>query len=372
MDEQTTAALPKELTLAYEKAIARNVDALMQGAGLSQVQLTANLKAMGLDLGQGNLSQMLSGQRRIPLSLVVYLCEYFKVSLADLVNENFGRTPASHTESCVPPVYSEELLNTVPYLGDKFVVDPSDPHFFGYLQTYHVYFFPSQGDDIRLRTGKLRLQARGPVCEAILEVNTNKIRDGKPYIKVYRGRCIISTTMRAVYILLTDPVKGELSVLNFRYHNLGTYPLDCGIACILLNSTGVEHPPTTQRMFLSRTEIAEEHLPLLIPHLTLNNGILRVRQDLLEAYRLRNPGCHSVIDELMLINQPQSVYNFDEDDILTAARRHLTKSQVCQLLSELRSLTDDSRTHKASRRADMLSHKLLRSLGYYHDHDDEN
>lgn len=372
MGEPTTAAFPKPLSLKYEKAIAANVEKLMQRAGLSQTQLSANLKAMGLDIGQGPLSLMLAGERRIPLSLVVYLCEYFKVSLSELVHENFDGAKSMDAGSTVPPVYSEELLNAVPYLGDKFVIDPNDPHFFGYLQTYHVYFFPSQGDDIRLRTGTLRLQAKGPVCEAVLEINTNKLRDGKPYIKVYRGRCIISTTMRSVFVLLTDQNKGELSVLNFRYHNLGTYPLDCGIACTLLNSTGVEHPPTVQRMFLSRTEIKEEHIPLLIPHLNLNNGTIRIRQDLLESYHLRNPGYRSVIDELKLINQPQLVYSLDEDDILSAARRHLMKPEVYLLLSELRSLSENDRTHKASRRADMLSHKLLRHLGYFHDHDSDD
>ena len=372
MSEHNTAEFPKELTLKYEKAIAKNVGQLMQGAGLSQTQLCVNLKAMGMNIGQGPLSLMLSGERRMPLSLVVYLCEYFKVSLADLVDENFGRSTGAGSNGRIPPVYSEDLLNTVPYLGENLLVNPSDPHFFGYLQTYYVYFFPSQGDDTRLRTGTLRLQAKGPVCEAILEINTNKFQDGKPYIKVYHGRCIISTTMRSVFVLLSDEDKGELSVLNFRYFNLLTFPLDCRIACMLLNSTGDEHPPTVQRMFLSRTEIAEKHIPLLIPHLTLNKGNIRIRQDLLEDYRQRNPGCHRVIDELMLIYQPQPVYNLDEDDILAAARRHLTKPEVHTLLSELRSLTEDSRVHKASRRADLLSHKLLRSLGYYHDHDEEN
>lgn len=379
MGEHATAALPKELSMQYENAIAKNVEALMRRAGLSQTQLSANLKAMGLDIGQGPLSLMLSGQRRIPLSLVVYLCEYFKVSLAELVDEHFGGTHSPSTGSAVPPVYSEELLNAIPYLGDKFVVDPADPHFYGYLQTYYIYLFPSQGDDLRLRTGTLRLQAKSNVCEAVLEINTNKIRDGKPYIRNYRGRCIISTTMRTVFVLLTDREKGELSILNFRFHSLTSYPLDCRIACTLLNATGDEHPPTIQRMFLSRTEIAKEHIPLLLPHLHLNSGMIQIQQSQLEGLRDADPGYHSVIDELIRTNPLHPVYRLDEDDVLSTARRYLCEDRnplrnpedpaLNLFLSRLRALSDNSRFNKASRQADHLSHRLLRSLGYFHDHD---
>lgn len=372
MDEHTSAILPKELNQKYENAIRKKVHELMLGAGLSQTKLASNLKAMGLDIGQGNLSLILSGQRRMPLSLVVYLCEYFRIPLTELVDESFGGVRNTESSSFSPPVYSEELLNVVPYLGDKFVVDPADSHFFGYLQTYHVYLFPSQGDETRIRTGILRLQAMGSVCEAELDINTNKTRDGKPYIKSYRGRCIISTTMRTVFVLLTDRDKGELSVLNFRYFNLLMYPLDCRIACTLLNATGDEHPPTVQRMFLSRTEIKDEHLPMLLPHLHLNSGIVQIPGEKLEMLRDRNPAYQKVIDELILTNQPQSTYRFDEDDILSTARRYLSKPEVYRLLSMLRANSDSDRIHKASRRADMLSHKFLRSLGYYHDHDYED
>lgn len=377
MEKQTFPATPSDLNAKYEDAIRRKLDALLRTHGYSQVQFCEMLKKRGLDLGgngaQGNLSYMLKGKRRIPLSLIVHVCDIFNITLAELVDENFGG--ARQTAN----VYSDDLLQLIPYLGDNFVIDPSDHHFSGYLQTYHVYLFPSQGDDTRIRTGRLHLQPKGDVCEAVLEINTNKIRDGQPYIKIYRGRCIISTTMRSVFILLTDQDKGELSVLNFRYHSLSTYPLDCRIACALLNATGVEHPPTMQRMFLSRTEIAAEHIPLLQTHLYLNSGMIPVRKDQLDSLRDDRSEYHDVIDELFRTNHPQPVYYLDEDDVLSAARRclsgdglplrHPENPQVNRFLAELRSLADHSRFNKASRQADHLSRRFLRSLGYFHDHD---
>ena len=375
MNEHPIPSTPGDLNAKYEAAIRRKLEALLRTNGYSQTQFCDMLRERGLDLGggQGNLSYILKGRRRIPLSLIVHVCEIFDISLSDLVDESFGGARQ------VAEVYSDDLMQLIPYLGDNFVLDPGDPAFCGYLQTYHVYLFPSQGDDTRIRTGKLHLRPKGNVCEAVLEINTNKIRDGQPYIKVYRGRCIISTTMSSVFILLTDQDNGELSVLNFRYHSLNTYPLDCRIACTLLNATGVEHPPTMQRMFLSRTEIAPEHIPLLQSHLYLNGNIIPIRKEQLEALRAQDSSYQNVIDELFRTNIPYTTYYLDEDDVLSAARRclcddwislrHPENPQVNRFLAMLRTLSDHSRCNKASRQADHLSRRFLRSLGYFHDHD---
>lgn len=375
MDGHTIPASPSDMNAKYENAIRVKLDALMRANHYSQIQFNDMLRERGLDLGQGNLSSILKGRRRIPLSLIVHICDIFKLSLAELVDENFGGAKQ------VSGVYSDDLMQLTPYLGDNFVIDPHDPHFSGYLQTYHVYLFPSQGDDLRVRTGKLHLRANNHVCEAVLEINTNKTRLGQPYIKRYEGRCFISTTMRSVFILLADREKGEFSVLNFRYHSLSTYPLDCRIACALLNSTGVEHPPTMQRMFLSRTEIAAEHIPLLQTHLYLNNSITPIRKEQLESLADAD-GYRRVIDELFRTNQPQCVYYLDEDDVLSAARRclgadghplrHPEDPQVTRFLADLRTISEHSRFNKASRQADHLSRRLLRSLGYFHDHEYDN
>lgn len=375
MDGHTIPASPSDMNAKYENAIRVKLDALMRANHYSQIQFNDMLRERGLDLGQGNLSSILKGRRRIPLSLIVHICDIFKLSLAELVDENFGGAKQ------VSGVYSDDLMQLTPYLGDNFVIDPHDPHFSGYLQTYHVYLFPSQGDDLRVRTGKLHLRANNHVCEAVLEINTNKTRLGQPYIKRYEGRCFISTTMRSVFILLADREKGEFSVLNFRYHSLSTYPLDCRIACALLNATGVEHPPTMQRMFLSRTEIAAEHIPLLQTHLYLNNSITPIRKEQLESLADAD-GYRRVIDELFRTNQPQCVYYLDEDDVLSAARRclgadghplrHPEDPQVTRFLADLRTISEHSRFNKASRQADHLSRRLLRSLGYFHDHEDDN
>lgn len=367
MERSSLPAAPSDLSAKYEDAIRRRLEALMRARNYSQTQLCKILHDRGLALDQGNLSYMLKGKKHIPLSLIVHICDIFQLSLAELVDENFGGA-RQVGGSPTAQVYSDDLLHLIPNLGSKFVVDPHDPHFFGYLQTYHVYLYPTNSEDDYIKTGVLRLQAKDSVCEAVLEIHTNKIRDGQPLVKVYRGRCIISTTMRAVFILMTRQETGELMVLNFRYFHLMLYPLDCRVACVLLNATGSEHhPPAMQRLFLSRTEIREEDLKLLIPHLNLNSGMLRISLDKLDALRESGEQYAAPINDLLLTNHPQDYLFLDENDILGTARRHLDKPEALRLLSLLRSLSECDPLHKVGRRVDEHTHKLLRSMGYYRD-----
>lgn len=371
MDEKNTLKPPKDLNKQYYDTIRRNLSLLMECTGINQNHLVHLLEQRGMKANQGNISKFLSGDCGIQLSMLVSICEIYHVTFEQLLDEHYQYTPWNDDaeKTALPKLYSDDLLLHIPYLGDSFIFDPSDSHFIGYLQTYYVYFFPSQGDAEKVRTGTLKLMANGSVCEAVLSIKTNKIRNGQPYTKEYRGRCIISTAMQAIYILLTDQNTGELTMMNFRYRKRTYTPLQCRIVCTLINSTGEEHPPAVQRMFLSNTELKKEDLPYIIPHLYLNHGMIRIHQDQLNAFWAQADWCRSAIDELTLTNQPQSIYCLDEDDVLSTARRHLSKSDVHKFLSMMRSFSEHERIHKASRRADLLSHKLLRSLGYFQDTD---
>ena len=90
MEERTIPAAPSDLNAKYEDAVRRKLDALMRSRQLSQIQFCELLKERGLALEQGNLSSMLKGRKRIPLSLIVHICDIFRISLAELVDENFG------------------------------------------------------------------------------------------------------------------------------------------------------------------------------------------------------------------------------------------------------------------------------------------
>ena len=116
-----------------------------------------------------------------------------------------------------------------------------------------------------------------------------------------------------------------------------------------------------------REEIREEDLKLLIPHLNLNSGMLRISLENLDALRKSGEQYAAPINDLLLTNHPQDYLFLDENDILGTARRHLDKPEALRLLSLLRSLSECDPLHKVGRRVDEHTHKLLRSMGYYRD-----
>lgn len=367
MGERTPPALPKELNAAYEDAIRRNLDALMRAEKLSQSQLSAKLAERGLDLSQGNLSLILSGKKHIPLSLVVHLCGLFQISLEDLTDENFGGARLAAAQ--MPQVYSDDLLNLLPSLGDSFITDPAAPEFQGYLQTYHFYMQPTLSYETRLLTGTMTLEACGTVCEASLDLNTGKIASGKPLHKHYRGRVIIAKAIDAVYILLASSIEGDFSIISFRHFHLPHQPLDCRVAAVLTNEAGEFHSPTMHRMFLSRMPIQPEHLPLLMPHLQLNGSAVTIPAEKLDRLCRNRPKYAELLTALSMI-PPSPTYYWTEDYVVGVAKHFLPKEEIPIFLTRVREITNHATSNKASRRANTLVRNLLLSLGYYHDYED--
>lgn len=370
MEKQTFPATPSDLNAKYEDAIRRKLDALLRTHGYSQVQFCEMLKKRGLDLGgngaQGNLSYMLKGRKRIPLSLIVHVCEIFNITLADLVDENFGGAKQVGGNHPVAQVYSDDLLQLIPCLGDAFVTDPSRPEFQGYLQTYHVYMKPTLNFVKRLQTGLLTLEADGSFCKATLQIHCDERVAGEQVCKFYQGRAIISTSADAVYVLLSSSIEGDLTVLSFRHSHRPHTPLNCRIAAVLTNEAGEFHAPTVNRLFLSRVPIAEEHFPLLVPHLYLNGKDLAIRADALAALREEWSEYAPLIDHLTQV-QPTPTYYWTEEYVMGTGRFFLTNEQLYYFLTRLRGVSQVPYQNKASHTADLRLRNLLLMLGYYSD-----
>lgn len=364
MDERTAPALPKEMNERYEETIRKNLTELMRQRGISQSQLAQILEQRGLALSQGNMSLILSGKKHFPLSLVVHLCGHFGVSLEELVDENFGS--AREAAAPMPQVYSDELLNLLPSLGDSFITDPNSPEFQGYLQTYHVYMKPTQTFVQQLQIGQLVLEASGGVCEATLSMNCSEKVDGEYVCKQYHGRAIISTSVDAVYVLLTSPIEGELSLISFRHSHRPHQPLNCRIAAVLTNEAGEFHAPTVHRMFLSRVPIAEEHHPLLIPHLFLNDRGIAIRADALDLLKQQHSEYVPMLEHLAQF-KPIPTYYWTEEYVKGIGRFLLSGHQLYMLLTMLRGISEAPYQNKASHTADMQIRNLLLMLGYYGD-----
>ena len=121
-------------------------------------------------------------------------------------------------------------------------------------------------------------------------------------------------------------------------------------------------------MFLSRTPIQPEHIPLLLPHLLLNGSAINNPGDKLERLRRNAPEYAKLLDTLTTIPATDTFF-WTEDYVLGVARHFLAREEIPMFLSRLREISLSEKANKASRRANSHARDLLLHLGYYHDHD---
>ena len=360
---------PKEANDEYTKNIASNLRKLMERADYSQNSLSSQLNTMGLQVNQGTISKYLSGKSQIPLSIIVKLCEIFDISFSDLIkkdfsydNSDYSKTPQLSTE-----VYKASPRLAIPELGTKFITNPKDEDFKGYLQKYYCYFFPTLSKENQLLKGIIELNEQGTCCEATLTLNTNKTRHGKTVYKHYTGYAIISKAVESFYIILSSAKEGEICVINMRHFFIRHQSLDCRMAEVITNGAGERHFPTVHRMLLSRSPIKDEHLPYLTPHLHLNSSNIFIKKEDLEILENKSVHHKDLIEHLLHRVVPIPTYEFKEDYVISNAGQFLTKDETRIFLSEIRNKAQKTRYNKVSNKLDETVRDLLLSLGYYTD-----
>ena len=136
---------PQIASKEYTKIVAQNLKKIIDSTDYTQNNLAVQLKELGLDVNQGTISKYINGQSNVQLSVIVKLCEIFNISITDLVDENFQYNSHAITTdtSGLEKVHINDSNLVIPKLGKKFITNPQDEDFEGYLQKYHCYFFPT-------------------------------------------------------------------------------------------------------------------------------------------------------------------------------------------------------------------------------------
>lgn len=358
---------PQEISSKYESIIAKNLKKLLQSTGYSQNRLAHELKERGLDVNQGTISKYLRGYASIQLSVIVKICDIFNISILDLVREDFeyDRNIVFADDSELEEIGVDNSNLVIPKLGKKFISNPAKEEFKGYLQTYYCYFFPTLSGEQEILTGVLDIKADSSYCAASLRLDANKLEDGKPVIKYYRGCAVISEAVKALYIILGSAKEGEICVINLRHFFIRHQKLECRMAEVITNGAGERHFPTVHRMLLSGVPIKEEHLQYIAPHLFLNSSNMWIEKEKLEALRKESDGYSALIDHLVHNIKPMEVFSLDEAYVTSNAKQFLTKEDARIFLSQMRNASHKMRYNKVSNKLDETVRELLLSLGYY-------
>lgn len=377
---------PSDMSKEYNRRIVENLKKYMRKHSISQNALANTLKKNGLNVNQGNISKYLTLDIELPLSIIIKLCEIYELSLENLVSEYFTMEPqdiSTNEQTAIESLSDRGPDNAVlyiPQLGSNFISNADHLDFKGWLQNYHIYFFPTLSSVKEVLRGTLSLykSEQTGVCEAMLTLGTNRAHaDGTSIKKEYQGCAIISKSVNSLYVILSSEEEGELCMLNFRHFFIRHQNLNCRLASVITNSAGESHVPTVHRAFISREPLSDEHLELLLPHLHLNSSNIIIRKEALEQLlpelQAQNPEesdrYAKLMENLTSLDGPESVYFFKEDFVRSTARQILSnKKDALIFLSHFREASEQTRYNKVSNKADEGLHNLLLLLGYYANH----
>lgn len=378
MDQQQN---PSDLNRVYNQRIVANMKKYMAAHSISQNALAGELSKCGLNINQGNISKCFKLDMELPLSMIVKFCEAYGLTLEELLNKDFLCEPqniSTNEETAISDLTDKGPDNAVlyiPHLGSSFISNADHLDFRGWLQTYHIYFYPTLSSVNEILRGTLTLEKceKTGVCRTILRLNTNRFRkDGTPIQKEYTGCAIISKSVNALYVILSSQEEGELCMLNLRHFFIRHQLLNCRMAAVLTNSAGECHVPTLHRALISREELRDEDLQKLLPQLHLNTNKVIIRQadleKLLDELSSQDPRYTKIKANLASAMNAESIYIVKEDFIRSTAHQNLdSKKDTMEFMSMVRDASHKARYNKISNKVDEYVHDFLRSLGYYRD-----
>lgn len=415
-EDESTAAL-KESNEKYSKIIATNIRKILKSKKWSQNDLCKELNENGLCITQNTLSKYIPQNKDlqpiIPISLLILCCKIFDVDIEkitsldydpdqDILPESFSNINNLIEETNENVDFADFYAAGIAKASKKFIVNGNDEAFNGYYQTYYCYFYPTISSEIELLTAELELKKENDICKAHLKLNTGRYKNGAPIYKFYSGLMVIIEKSKSCYcILAREKTKhtNELCFLNFRYIPIGDIHrnLDCRMVEVLTTSAGGDSSfPTAHRMFISRFPIEDNHIPLILPHLYLNNSMITIEEEglikvacisdqygeiikkiitLISGTNAEQLEILQKIDAIKSQNQIATeeivssvrrvMYLLKEDLVRNTANLCLSKQQTQIFISTLRSYSYAFRFNKVSKKLDDNIRKMLIGLGYY-------
>lgn len=396
----------KYKTIAYEvnQTIRENLQKLLIARGLSQREFCKLLSAKKTSITRSYFNKILhapeNAPENIPVAFLLSCCDFFGITLNNLVSPSFNADEYTHNNSHEHKDYldieallkkntarhenkkkeesfssqkTEFPLESFPILKNtNLITNPSHILFKGYLQDYFCYYYPTDSSENKLTNnilkGILQLKAIDNYCQATLKINTNTIDDnGNINYKEYAGYATISPAVHSMNCIMYSDTLCEFCFLMFRHFKLNFGKQDCRIAEVLSSSSGTEdRRPTVLRMFLSKEPIDDKDLTLIAPTFSLNYSTIMINQENLAKLANISDDYKKITNILFDTFSPETMFLFKENDILNAALKCLkNKEEALEFLMQLRASSYSYKYNKVGSKADENVRKILISKGYY-------
>lgn len=387
----------KKINSELNERIVKNIKTLLEIKGLTYYQLQKKMKnGEKYTISPGDLNKVLNHptERSMPLAYLMQCCDFFGITLDTMVTssitaENYFQKPKDEAQKLIDTValiedYDKKLLNKEDLLSQEkddehspsslFIEDPNNNLFSSFLQTYFCYFYPTVSSENKtidsILSGTLTLEPDMNRCKVILKIDTKKEKNNKKIYKIYEGTAVISSAVNNIHCTLKSEEIGEFCYIIFRHFHLNFALQDCHIAAVLSTSSAGnsrERYPTLLRMFLSREEISQDDLKLLVPHLWLNYSQITISEKGLLALKSISDEYGKIVSDLFNKAESDLMYLFKEKDVISLAKDYLESEEVVRFITELRLQSYAYHYNKVSDTVETTVRNLLISLGYYKD-----
>lgn len=293
--------------------IRSNLEKLMHCSGYNYSEFVAYIEEeCGNAYDRSTFQKIITGHHKsISIGFLKLCSQAFEVSIDELVSEDFNPNNSNmgyriKLDTCTTVVDKQDYEIPLRPVNEIFVENPSSLILKNYIQEYFCYYYSTVSSENKVDSpknaiisGKLKVEADGEKCKAILEIDTKENNDnGERIIKRYEGNIIVCPSIQSVHCIMYLP-EGEFCFLIFRYSHLNNNKQLCRIAEVLSTSSAVDKRyPIVHRMLLSKEEILPKHLDVIAPYLCLNYSDITISMVELSAVEALSDNYAKIIKEV--------------------------------------------------------------------------
>ena len=156
--------------------------------------------------------------------------------------------------------------------------------------------------------------------------------------KIYTGYAAIPAYGTTLNCIMYSDKLDEFCNLMFRYFKINFGKQDLRIAEVLSASSATENRrPTTHRMLLSREEIKDKDLQIILPALELNYSTITVVKDRLESVGEISDDYQKIVNKIISESEKKETYFLAESDVKNIAKKYMkTSIEVKEFIMQVR------------------------------------
>lgn len=323
---------------------------IIRSKKLSQKDIVTLCRVKNIKISQATISNALNKPESMSLSTLIKICNGLDIYIPDLL--------------------SADPLESIDNVKSAFILDSSDDAYSGYLGDFHIYFLPTTGTSSKLVHGNLSFKHDSSTnrCIAIMDLDTGgRTANNEPIWKHYTGNLVISLRQHCAYCTLISKKLGEICLFIFEHDYLNNNSLYCTMANAVTSSAGRFRQPTVHRICLSRYELNDDAMRLLIGELLMiNDRFFISEKNLKNFFKLNSISLDFRKKIENLINQTTNrYYMLSEKSLqtpLSATELSCVEFEFARNISLLKSYSEASPNNKITMETENILFNLLKGL----------